>query len=93
MAGQRTGYVRVRTLNWNGKRKLEGQVLDNVFTDRPPARKLPSRSSRDSSGLPETVTPSFGFRRYSIARPPGLWRPGSPAYRRRLTIEHSRSGS
>lgn len=34
MAGQRIGYVRVRTLDQNEKRQLEGQVLDRVFTDK-----------------------------------------------------------
>lgn len=33
MAGQLIGYVRVSTLDQNDQRQLEGQVLDQVFTD------------------------------------------------------------
>lgn len=33
MAGQRIGYVRVSTLDQNDQRQLEGQTLDQVFTD------------------------------------------------------------
>jgi DNA invertase Pin-like site-specific DNA recombinase len=38
VAGQRIGYVRVSTLDQNEKRKLEGQVLDRVFTDKASGR-------------------------------------------------------
>jgi DNA invertase Pin-like site-specific DNA recombinase len=34
VAGQRIGYVRVSTLDQNDQRQLEGQVLDQVFTDQ-----------------------------------------------------------
>lgn len=34
VVGQRLGYVRVSTLDQNEQRQLEGQVLDQVFTDR-----------------------------------------------------------
>ncbi|KAA0973025.1 recombinase family protein [Paeniglutamicibacter gangotriensis] len=33
MTGQRIGYVRVSTLDQNEQRQLEGQTLDQVFTD------------------------------------------------------------
>jgi DNA invertase Pin-like site-specific DNA recombinase len=33
VVGQRLGYVRVSTLDQNDQRQLEGQVLDQVFTD------------------------------------------------------------
>ncbi|GAA5228511.1 recombinase family protein [Paeniglutamicibacter antarcticus] len=33
VAGQRLGYVRVSTLDQNEQRQLEGQTLDQVFTD------------------------------------------------------------
>ena len=33
VSGQRIGYVRVSTLDQNDQRQLEGQVLDQVFTD------------------------------------------------------------
>jgi DNA invertase Pin-like site-specific DNA recombinase len=39
--GQRIGYVRVSTLDQNGKRQLEGQVMDRIFTD--------SASGRDTT--------------------------------------------
>jgi DNA invertase Pin-like site-specific DNA recombinase len=38
VAGQRIGYVRVSTLDQNGKRQLEGLVLDRVFTDKASGR-------------------------------------------------------
>jgi DNA invertase Pin-like site-specific DNA recombinase len=38
VAGQRSGYVRVSTLDQNEKRQLEGQVLDRVFTDKASGR-------------------------------------------------------
>ncbi|MDQ0029946.1 DNA invertase Pin-like site-specific DNA recombinase [Arthrobacter bambusae] len=38
MAGQRIGYVRVRTLDQNERRQLEDQVLDRVFTDKASGR-------------------------------------------------------
>ena len=38
MSGQRIGYVRVSTLDQNEKRRLEGQVLDRVFTDKASGR-------------------------------------------------------
>lgn len=34
MVGQRLGYVRVSTLDQNDQRQLEGQTLDQVFTDQ-----------------------------------------------------------
>lgn len=34
MVGQRLGYIRVSTLDQNGQRQLEGQVMDDVFIDR-----------------------------------------------------------
>ena len=34
VVGQRLGYVRVSTLDQNEQRQLEGQTLDQVFTDR-----------------------------------------------------------
>ena len=34
VVGQRLGYVRVSTLDQNEQRQLEGQALDQVFTDR-----------------------------------------------------------
>jgi DNA invertase Pin-like site-specific DNA recombinase len=38
MNGKRIGYVRVSTLDQNEKRQLEGQVLDQVFTDKASGR-------------------------------------------------------
>jgi DNA invertase Pin-like site-specific DNA recombinase len=38
VAGQRSGYVRVSTLDQNEKRQLEDQVLDRVFTDKASGR-------------------------------------------------------
>ncbi|WP_258804286.1 recombinase family protein [Pseudarthrobacter sp. NS4] len=38
MGGQRIGYVRVSTLDQNEKRRLDGQVLDRVFTDKASGR-------------------------------------------------------
>lgn len=38
MAGQRIGYVRVSTLDQNEQRQLEGQTLDQVFTDKASGR-------------------------------------------------------
>jgi DNA invertase Pin-like site-specific DNA recombinase len=34
MAGQRIGYVRVRTVEQNAVRQLDGMTLDRTFTDR-----------------------------------------------------------
>lgn len=34
VVGQRLGYVRVSTLDQNERRQLEGQALDQMFTDR-----------------------------------------------------------
>lgn len=34
VVGQRLGYVRVSTLDQNDQRQLEGQTLDQVFTDQ-----------------------------------------------------------
>ena len=34
VTGQRIGYVRVSTLDQNEQRQLEGQAMDQVFTDR-----------------------------------------------------------
>jgi DNA invertase Pin-like site-specific DNA recombinase len=34
VVGQRLGYVRDSTLDQNEQRQLEGQALDQVFTDR-----------------------------------------------------------
>jgi DNA invertase Pin-like site-specific DNA recombinase len=36
--GQRIGYVRVSTVDQNGVRQLDGQVLDRVFTDKASGR-------------------------------------------------------
>jgi hypothetical protein len=38
VAGQRTGYVTVSTLDQNGQRQLDGLVLDRVFTDQASGR-------------------------------------------------------
>jgi DNA invertase Pin-like site-specific DNA recombinase len=38
--GQRIGYVRVSTVDQNGLRQLEGQVLDRVFTDKASGRDI-----------------------------------------------------
>ncbi|MFE4542313.1 recombinase family protein [Arthrobacter sp. NPDC056727] len=38
MAGQRIGYVRVSTLDQNGKRQLDGLVLDRDFTGQASGR-------------------------------------------------------
>ena len=34
VVGQRLGYARVSTLDQNDQRQLEGQTLDQVFTDQ-----------------------------------------------------------
>lgn len=34
MAGQRTGYIRISSLDQNTVRQLEGVELDRVFTDK-----------------------------------------------------------
>jgi DNA invertase Pin-like site-specific DNA recombinase len=44
VAGQRIGYVRVSTLDQNGKRQLDGLVLDRVFIDTASAETRPDHN-------------------------------------------------
>lgn len=48
MTGQRIGYVRVSTLDQNEER-LEGQVLDRIFTEKASGRDTPRPKAAEAA--------------------------------------------
>lgn len=47
--GQRIGYVRVSTVDQNGLRQIDGQILDRVFTDKASGRDTARPSPKSYS--------------------------------------------
>ena len=59
VAGQRIGYVRVSTLEQNDQRQLEGQVLDQVFTDHASGKNTQRPKLEELIRFARAGTPSW----------------------------------